>query len=594
MSSDNYSNSNDVLTVRNENSLPAGWKLISDKDGELALNDRQRKEIIVFDVSREDSQKTIWVLTVKSAYQGVMFMQVTKSAQNLGYRVAKDGIIDPALLAVLYARKNNVDSQQKQKNNSAIILEFEKIIGDALSNRVSDVHIEVRPNGTHIKVRKNGEIQPYGDEVKTLEDGVNLCSVMYTVLANVKSTNFDARLFQQAAIDYTIGEQDFKLRYQSLPAYPDGFDVVLRVLPIGRSEEFTPLVKLGYTEQQNEDFWAIGSCPEGALIVAGVTGSGKSTTTKNLLMSINAEAGYKIKCYTIEDPPEYNIARVTQIPVIAASDNGDSTKKESPFAMPIKACMRADPDIIMIGEVRDHVTGDLTKKAVQSGHQVITTVHATSAVGIIERLIDFGLTRSVLGSPDFLSGLVYQKLLGIVCPKCSFSFTDLVKSANVSKKETGIYKRILKHVDPNKFNIRVRNHKGCSGCSGGLVGRTVCAEIIVIDYNIIKLISSKDSVDLIRYWRGLSDNNPASTNMKGKTCMEHAFQKMLMGICCPFEVESSFRSIDNMKMIEMDVETALASKVENANTQQVINKEANDEASLDLDIDGDDFTLDEH
>lgn len=598
MSSEGFSS--DVLIIRNENSLPDGWKLISDQEGELSLNDRQRKEMIVFDVSREDSAKTIWILTVKSAYQGVMFMQLTKRAQMLGYKILKDGIIDSALLSTLYARKNNVEAQQKNKNNSAIILEFEKIIGDALDDRVSDVHILVRPDGTYIKMRKNGELQSYGDEIRRQEDGENLCSVMYTVLANTKSTNFDARLFQQAAIDYTIGDQDLKLRYQSLPAYPDGFDVVLRLLPIGRSEEFTPLVKLGYTEQQNEDLWKIGSSPIGALIIAGVTGSGKSTTSKNLLMSINAEAGYKIKCYTIEDPPEYNIARVTQIPVVAAPDNlmDSGAKRASPFEMPIKACMRADPDIIMIGEVRDHVTGDLTKKAVQSGHQVITTVHATSAIGIVERFIDFGLSRSVLGSPDFLSGLIYQKLLGVVCPHCSFSLSDLVKSPNVSAKETGIYKRISKHVNPEKFNIRVRNHKGCSSCSGGLVGRTVCAEIIVVDYNIIKLIATKDSVDLIRYWRGLSDNNPASTNMRGKTCMEHAFQKMLMGTCCPFEVEGAFSSMENMKMVDMDVEEML--KKPKGKPEEVEETKEDVIPELDLgtdtgglDVDSEDFTLDE-
>jgi type II secretory ATPase GspE/PulE/Tfp pilus assembly ATPase PilB-like protein len=380
-------------------------------------------------------------------------------------------------------------------------------------------------------------------------------------LASTKAVSFDPRDCQQAAVNYNISGQELKLRYQSVPAYPDGYDVVLRLLPVGRSEEFTPLQKLGYTEQQVQELINISSRPIGALVIAGVTGSGKSTTLKNLLMFINANTGYSLKIYTIEDPPEYNIAKVTQIPVVIGKDF-DPTKM-SPFEKPIKACMRGDPDIIMIGEVRDKITGDLTKKAVQSGHQVLTTVHATSGLGIIERFQDFGLSRSVLGSPEFLTGLLYQKLLPVVCTHCSINFNEYINSTEVNQKDLDIYNRIGKIVDPKKHPIKLRNPDGCVHCKGmGIKGRSVAAEVIMLDLKMVQLIEKGETIKLMLYWRSLSDKIPSSENMRGKTCMEHGFQKMLAGLVSPHDVESAFKPINEM-LLPQELNVVGETKIEN-------------------------------
>jgi general secretion pathway protein E len=404
-----------------------------------------------------------------------------------------------------------------------------------------------------VRMRKNGDMMEYNPENRlTYNDAYNLCSVIYNVLASTKSVSFDPRDCQQAAVNYSIKGQELKLRYQSVPAYPDGFDVILRVLPVGRSEDFVPLQKLGYTEQQVQELVNISSRPVGSLIIAGVTGSGKSTTLKNLLMYINASSGYKMKIYSIEDPPEYNIAKITQIPVVIPKDF-DPTKM-SPFEKPIKACMRGDPDIIMIGEVRDKITGDLTKKAVQSGHQVLTTVHATSALGIIERFQDFGLSKSVLGSPDFLTGLLYQKLMPLVCEHCTIDFHELVNSEFATQADVDIYSRISDILggDIKKYKLNKRSEEGCPHCKHmGVKGRTVCAEVIMLDLDMIQLIGDGETIKLMQYWRNLSDGNPFSENMRGKTCMEHAFQKMLCGLVCPFDLEDSFKPINEMRLAKV-------------------------------------------
>ena len=535
-----------IITIVNETALPPG-KLISFQGDELAIPEKSRKELMAWNISQGD-KKLIWVLSVKSAFNDNQFLQLTKNAQNLGYRVVKKAIIEANILNAIYDRRASNENQKATSNDSVVIATFELVIAHALADNISDIHIEVRPNGGIIRMRKNGEMMEYmPDKRMTFNDASSLCSVIYTVLASTKAVSFDPRECQQGAVNYSVREQEIKLRYQSVPAYPDGFDVVLRVLPVGRSEEFVPLQKLGYTEQQVEELNNISSRPVGSLIIAGVTGSGKSTTLKNLLMYINASTGYKLKIYTIEDPPEYNIARVTQIPVVIGKDFDPN--KMSPFEKPIKACMRGDPDIIMIGEVRDKITGDLTKKAVQSGHQVLTTVHATSALGIIDRFQDFGLSLSVLGSPDFLTGLLYQKLLGTLCPKCSIDLNEHINSDKVTQGDLEIYNRIAKVVNPKEYPLKLRNTRGCEHCNGsGLKGRNVCAEVIMIDLEIVQLIGAGDTIALMKHWRSLSDKNPASENMRGKTCMEHGFQKMLKGVVCPYDVESSFKPITEMLM----------------------------------------------
>lgn len=548
---ENGSMGTSVFTVKRDTDLPPG-NIISAPGDEFRLTEALRKEVIVWDISTED-KKMVWLLAVKAAYGSNNFLQLVKDIEKSEYKLARKAMIEPNVLNLLYDKRANADNQSANSDDSTVVLYFERILKEALIEKVSDIHFEVRPNGAMIRMRKNGDMMEFEpDRRLTYREANDICSVIYNVLASTKAVSFDPRDCQQAAVNYIVkgqanlADQALKLRYQSVPAYPDGYDVILRVLPIGNSEEFTPLQVLGYTEQQVTDLIDISARPVGSLIIAGVTGSGKSTTMKNLLMYINANSGYRLKIYSIEDPPEYNIPKITQIPVVIGKDF-DPTKM-SPFEKPIKACMRGDPDIIMIGEVRDKITGDLTKKAIQSGHQVLTTVHATSAIGIIDRFQDFGLTRSVLGSPDFLTGLIYQKLMPIVCPKCSIDFHKHVNSEEATKKDIEIYRRMTT-VMPSlaKFPIKKRNDNGCPNCKGsGIVGRTVCAEVVKIDIEMMKYIEQGKTLELVLYWRSLSDKKLDSENMKGKTCMEHAFQKLLTGKICPFDLESSFKPINEM------------------------------------------------
>lgn len=537
------------MHIEEERNLPPG-ELISGIGGELELPDKQRKDLMAWNVSK-NGKKMLWILSTKATYNNNYFAQLVKNAETAGYKIVHRGTIDNVLLNNLYDKATSLENQKRTGEDSAVIAFFEKLLQDALNEGVSDIHIEVRAMGGIIRMRKNGEMLEYGGKGRlSYQEALSLGQVIYNVLAATKDVTFDARVCQQAAVPYNVNGQELRLRYQSVPAYPDGFDIIMRVLIVGRSEDFVPLQKLGYTEQQVKQLMNITSRTIGGLVIAGVTGSGKSTTLKNLLMFINAESGYRSKIYTIEDPPEYAIAKVTQIPVVIGKDF-DPTKM-SPFEAPIKACMRGDPDIIMIGEVRDKVTGDLTKKAIQSGHQVLTTVHATSALGILDRLVDFGVSYSVLGSPDFMQGLLYQKLLPVLCPKCSIPFNrEYLSSKEATQNDLELFERILA-VTPNveDYPIKIRNESGCPHCRHtGIIGRTVAAEIIDINLPMLQLIQEGKTVPLMIYWRNQSNGDLASPDMRGKTCMEHGYYKMLCGEVSPYDIEGEFKPINEMMLV---------------------------------------------
>lgn len=483
----------------------------------------------------------VWLVVSEGFEREIQFFAHRRNIQRAGFKIEK--VVRASDKGLIRTIQDSIDANEDQISQKNFITEFyEEMIGAALRENVSDIHIERRRSTAIIRMRQHGQMMMYR-EIST-RFCLDLCTVIYNVLAESKDVTFMPSEYQSAAVNTRIQSQEVKLRYQSLPVYPDGFDVVLRVLPLGGDDEGTPDISLlGYSPSQVQDMMKIVAKPVGALIIAGTTGSGKSTTLKNLLMLINESRGYRCKIYTIEDPPEYRIPRVSQIPVVRRR-NVDYTKK-SPFEDPLVATMRGDPDILMIGEIRDGFTGDGLKKATQSGHQVLTTLHASSALGCIERLSDFGITPSVMGSPEFINGLIYQKLMPLLCSNCSLSFSDQVSSSSATTTDLDLATRLRRITDLEADDIRLRNPEGCEKCRGlGVVNRTVCAEVVAPDFTLLRHFRERASIEAKTYWRSLSDRDPNSDNMTGKPVLEHALLKMRRGQVSPHDVEDLLGPVD--------------------------------------------------
>ena len=537
--------------------------LITGNGGILSIPETQRNILAAIEITRNTKtdglKKEFWLLATEAGMASQFFPQIIKKAHQRKIEFTKKEYVSEGILKALYEKSDAEFESSIQTGNlhdSEIVKSFYKVMKQVLEAKASDIHIEKRDDSAKINIRKDGSIIPLdGFQTMSKDDALRLCSVIYNVLAEAdsKDVTFNESLIQQCAIKASVlldsgVNQEFKLRFQSVPVYPDGFDVIMRVLPVGKDESYTTLEELGYAPSQVKLIFECVGRAVGTVVIAGVTGSGKSTTLKNLLMWVREDREFSEKLYTVEDPPEYIIPGVSQIPV--ARRKGDEEKASSPFEDAIKACMRGDPDVIMVGEIRDNATSGLLKKAVQSGHRVFTTVHAPSGLGVIERLVDFGLSNSTLSSQEFISGLMYQRLLGTLCQQCSIPLNEAIESSTVSKSVLEISTRIektLKSSGESEENIASYMKKirlkglGCKSCNRGVTGRTVCAEVIRPDLTLLKCFKENDMIAAQEHLRNdLADKSLTSKNMTGKSAMAHAFYKMLHGEVDPVELERSF------------------------------------------------------
>lgn len=515
----------------------------------FSLKDQSQFGILRMDARTEGSMEyrgKVWLLVSDAVMKDLEIANIRSKVQKASYSIQGTSRISSFLLGTLYDAAAQQEEKVKESSRSKTEAEkgFHDILRHAVEHGVSDIHMEKRKSIAKIRMRKHGQLLDYVD--MTPLQAQEIASMAYMTLGSNQDSTFDPSSPQSASINQWVEGVEVMLRWQSAPASPDGFDAVLRLLPLKENNEYVELDKLGYAPSQVVQLMTIVSKPVGACIIAGTTGSGKSTTLKNLIEWVNATRGYRIKIITVEDPPEYRIYRVTQVPATPPKDKernrngGDS----SPFAAPVKAAMRLDPDILMIGEVRDSVTASALQKGTQSGHQMFTTTHTGSALGIAPRLTDLGIVPSVLGDPEFITGLIYQKLAPTLCEHCKVPFVEKEAPAPEGAPD-GVYERLVELFGKDLSSIYVRSSSGCQSCGGmSVTGRTVCAEIIEPDHQLLQHLRSQQSVEAYEYWRGLSDGDPRSVNMTGKAAIEHAIYKIHLGIVSPLDIEEIFGPLD--------------------------------------------------
>lgn len=428
---------------------------------------------------------------------------------------------------------------------------FDEMLSYALKNNASDIHILSLFTGCEISLKIDGELEVY--KTYSYEFAKKMISAVYTSDAkDIEGTHFNENESQQGVIPKTIDGIDIQLRFQSSNVF-GGFKVVMRILNLGRKEEsddklnYLRLDKLGYAPSHIDNIENGIAKPVGATIIAGVTGSGKSTTLKHLLMYMNHMNDFRKVFYTLEDPPEYLIPGVTQIGVSRneKSTNKNSSFAGSPYKKPLAVLMRFDPDVIMIGEIRDEATAEGLTKATESGHKVLSTTHASSALEIIKRLYNFHVGSNDMASPSFLSCLIYQKLMPLLCPHCKIKLSDKLEDANLEERFISLKNRLKDVADLKKDPIYIRNECGCDKCKyKGTKGRSVCAETIIPDLTLLTYFRDNKMIEAKEYWRSLSDKNRDSDNFTGKTVLEHAIYKMRQGIISPVDVETELGPIN--------------------------------------------------
>ena len=322
------------------------------------------------------------------------------------------------------------------------------ILERSLAEGASDIHIEPRENDMVVRIRVDGRLNQMLNIPKGLQDAV---ISRFKIMSEMNIT--EHRIPQDGRAQMTSSDGSVvDLRLSSLPTIY-GEKIVIRILT--RDKNSLTRTGIGITEKDNERFSRILKNSSGLIMIVGPTGSGKTSTLYTMIEELKSET---VNMISLEDPVEFQIEGVTQVAI--------NEKIGLTFASALRSCLRQDPDIISIGEIRDGETASIALRAAMTGHLVLTTVHTEDAVSAIDRLRDLGVEPYLIGGS--LRGIVSQRLVRKICPNCREEYTpdpEIIDLAGI-----------------NPLNKHFYKGKGCYMCfDSGYKGRTGVFEILTID-----------------------------------------------------------------------------------------------------------------
>jgi type II secretory ATPase GspE/PulE/Tfp pilus assembly ATPase PilB-like protein len=345
-------------------------------------------------------------------------------------------------------------------NDEANVRIVHGIIQQALQDGASDVHVVPEQNGTLVHFRLDGVLH----EVMSLPRDLHR-RIVDRVKVMADCDVAERQLPQEGRIAITHGSSDYDLRVSLVPAIL-GERVVIRILD--RSRVLVGLERLGFSAGQQERLRRLARLPAGMLITAGPTGAGKTTLLYSFLMQNSGDAGGGRCLLTVEDPVEYLLTGVGQVAV--------NRRNGLTFAAALRALLRQDPDVVMIGEVRDLETVDLALATAVTGHLVLFPLHTTSALGVFERLRNMGAASHLVA--DTTAAVMFQRLVRTVCRQCATEHTP----------DAGHLKALGLTPADGPF----RRGAGCEACrQTGYKGRTILFEALEVTPALARLVAAE-------------------------------------------------------------------------------------------------------
>ncbi|MBU0614012.1 Flp pilus assembly complex ATPase component TadA [Patescibacteria group bacterium] len=419
-----------------------------------------------------------------------------------------------------------------EQEESAAPKIVEEILQDAVVMRTSDVHFEPQEDYVMIRFRIDGVLKPM---VKISRAQYESVLNRMKVMAHLRTDQHLST--QDGSIRFVSGGEQVDIRMSIAPVF-DGEKVALRLLS-AYAKSFA-LSDLGFSLKDRETLAVQAKKPFGMILVVGPTGSGKTTTLYGLLKSLNKP---EVNITTIEDPVEYKIAGVNHIQVNNAT--------ELTFARGLRSIVRQDPDIILVGEIRDKETSEISVNAALTGHLLLSTFHANDAATSIPRLLDMGTEPFLLSST--LEAVVAQRLVRKICEHCRYS--ENLKVDEVAKQYPAI-KKVIK-----EKTVTLYKGKGCDVCGhSGYFGRTGIFEIIVASAEINSLIMKNPTSQAI--WE--------LARQEGSVSMyEDGIQKVLHGVTTIDELErvvsppKELGYVDQQKVNEKQAQAKVRSSRQN-------------------------------
>jgi len=417
-----------------------------------------------------------------------------------------------------------------------------RMISEAVKRKASDIHVTIFETYATISYRIHGDL--YQVQEPPAEKASEMCATIYQSMCDIADPTYRPQIHQDARMkpDFVARCGLFGSRIASGPT-DSGSLMVIRLL-YDAGDSIPTLEQLGYLPEQIEMINVMRQQTSGINVLSGATGSGKSTTLVSVLDAIirdsresgrdsvknSGETFEGVSVMTIEDPPEYKIRGAKQTPLIA--DKSDEASIRRGWSNSIKACMRKDPDYLMIGEIRDPGSAKAAFDAAMTGHGVWTTVHVTDAVGIMMRLRGLEVETDRMLDPEIITGLINQSLVQKLCPHCSVPWLSVKHQV-----DPGCASRVEQYCDEEK--VRVRG-SGCSHCGGsGIIGRLVIAEVIIPNLEFMEVFEKGGKTHAKAHW---------VKNMGGITKCMALIRRINDGMVDPREGERSICLLDKERI----------------------------------------------
>jgi type II secretion system protein E len=402
-----------------------------------------------------------------------------------------------------FLKQEMIEDLEKMSEDVSVIKLVNQILHQAINDRATDVHLEVFRNDLTLRYRVDGILYdtPVSDNIKYLYQAI---ISRIKVMAGLDIV--ERRLPQDGRAKVKIADKEYELRVSVIPTLY-GENIVIRILP---TTMLFDIATLGVSRTDLQTLGQLISKPHGIIFVTGPTGSGKTTTLYACLSKLNTRSR---KILTIEDPVEYELKGISQTQI--------NPKIGVTFAVMLRSMLRHDPDIMMVGEVRDFETAEITIQTALTGHLVFSTLHTNDAASGITRLIDIGIEPYLIASS--VEAFIAQRLVRVICDKCKAE-----DRGQMPEVRAQIENDLKDEIREKKLEIKIYKGKGCKACNNtGYMGRTGIYEFLLINDEIRKLILQKTSSDIIK---------KKAIEFGMRILRQDGWEKVLAGITTPEEV----------------------------------------------------------
>lgn len=475
------------------------------KEHNLALGKNEHGDTVVY-TTRDLTQKELLEVIRHVGFdfevvqtEAQSFNEILTKAYQLDSNEAKQLMNDIGSEVDFFSIAEDLGSSSEDllesEDDAPIIRLINAMLSEAIKEGASDVHVECYEKELVIRFRVDGILKEIMRQPRQM--GPLLIS---RIKVMAKLDIAEKRVPQDGRITLRIGGRAVDVRVSTLPS-SHGERVVLRLLD--KNAVHLELADLGMTEDNREKIQSIIRKPHGIILVTGPTGSGKSTTLYAALSNVDTKA---LNVMTVEDPIEYDLEGVGQTQVNA--------KVDMTFARGLRAILRQDPDVVMVGEIRDTETAEIAVQASLTGHLVLSTLHTNTAVGAITRLRDMGIEPFLLSST--LLGVLAQRLVRTLCPECK----ERYKASNKEKEVVGI---------TGTEDVFLYRPVGCKACNNtGYKGRTGIHELLLVNNEVRESINEAKGElyieNLIRPYTPSIKQDGMNKVLQGKTTVEEVLR----------------------------------------------------------------------